>query len=364
MSKRGQGTLLGVLLAALVLSLLKIAWPFVSSLVLAAMVAIMMHPANKRLSRRLRRPGLASLLTTTATVVVLGAPLVLACVTVVKSAKAAYKTAQHSLDESANAGTITSTTDRIVDAISTRLPVPKETIRNELNAGMKTGAQNLVNVARGLITGTTSIVVTAVFAAIFLFYLLRYGEGWVVHAAELMPFGHDTSARLFRTAHHSIIANIHGVFGVALAQGFFLGLGFWLVGIDFPFRWGVFGAIASIVPFVGATLIWVPAVIVLVFTGAYWKALVLGLWGGLVVGSLDNIIRPWIVGSRENQNPVLVGFAMLGGTYAFGPLGLLFGPLVVSLTGAVISELRGLRTAPKSDESDEEIGAGSVTVGM
>jgi predicted PurR-regulated permease PerM len=59
-----------------------------------------------------------------------------------------------------------------------------------------------------------------------------------------------------------------------------------------------------------------------------------------VVGSLDNFIRPWIVGSRENQNPVLVGFAMLGGTYAIGPLGLLLGPLVVSLTVAVIEELK------------------------
>jgi predicted PurR-regulated permease PerM len=102
----------------------------------------------------------------------------------------------------------------------------------------------------------------------------------------------------------------------------------------------VFGAIASIVPFVGATLVWVPEVLWLVFMGSYGKALALGLWGGLVVGSLDNFIRPWIVGSRENQNPVLVGFAMLGGTYAIGPLGLLLGPLVVSLSGAVIEELK------------------------
>jgi predicted PurR-regulated permease PerM len=338
---RGQRISLGLLLAALVLLLLKIAWPFVSSLVLATIVATVVHPANKRLNSRLRRPGLASLLTTSVTVVVLGAPLVFACITVVKSAKSSYKAAtQRSLDASESPGRLTSATDRIVDLLAKGLPVPRETLQAQVTAGMNTGARYLLGVTEGIIVSTTSILVTTVFASIFLFYLLRYGERWLAHAAGLLPFGHDASANLIRTAHQSTIANVHGVFGVALAQGAFLGLGFWLVGIASPFQWGVFGAIASIVPFVGATLVWVPEVVWLVFMGSYGKALALGLWGGLVVGSLDNFIRPWIVGSRENQNPVLVGFAMLGGTYAIGPLGLLLGPLVVSLTVAVIEELK------------------------
>ena len=65
-----------------------------------------------------------------------------------------------------------------------------------------------------------------------------------------------------------------------------------------------------------------------------------GLWGALVVGSVDNILRPLVIGARDKQNPVLVGFAMLGGTSAIGPLGLLIGPLVISLTGAVVEEIQ------------------------
>jgi len=145
-----------------------------------------------------------------------------------------------------------------------------------------------------------------------------------------------------RVTHHSIVANVNGVLAVALAQGLFLGLGFWFLGIGSPMLWGLFGAIASVIPFVGSTLIWVPFVIGLIFLGSYWKALVLGLWGGLVVGSLDNILRPLIVGAQEKEHPVLLGFAMLGGTYAFGPLGLILGPLVVSLAGAVVQELHSL----------------------
>jgi predicted PurR-regulated permease PerM len=160
--------------------------------------------------------------------------------------------------------------------------------------------------------------------------------------AALVPLSPPITAHLLRVAHESIVANVNGVIGVALAQGLFLSLGFWFVGVGSALLWGMAGAIASIIPFVGTTLVWVPAVIGLVLMGSYGKALALGLWGGLVVGSLDNVLRPLIVGAKEKQHPVLVGFAMLGGTYAFGPLGLLLGPLVVSLAGAVVEELHRL----------------------
>jgi predicted PurR-regulated permease PerM len=115
----------------------------------------------------------------------------------------------------------------------------------------------------------------------------------------------------------------------------------------------MFGGIASLVPFVGAALVWGPAVIGLVFVGAYSKALALGLWASLVVGSLDNILRPWIVGARDRHNPVLIGLAMLGGTYALGPLGLFLGPLAVSLTGAVIEEIHRLSPVAEAASPSE-----------
>ena len=76
--------------------------------------------------------------------------------------------------------------------------------------------------------------------------------------------------------------------------------------------------------------------------GSYWKALLLGLWGSLVVGSVDNVLRPFVVGAREKQHPVLIALAAIGGTYAFGPLGLLLGPLVVSLVAALLQEIQKL----------------------
>src|SRR4030095_604598 len=135
--------------------------------------ATVVHPANKRLISRLRRPGLASLLTTSVTVVVLGAPLVFACITVVKGAKNSFDAAtQHSSEDGAPR-TVSSATDRIVDLLAKRLPIPKESIRAEVRSGMQTATRYLLGITRGFIVSTTAIVVTTVFATIFLFYVLR-----------------------------------------------------------------------------------------------------------------------------------------------------------------------------------------------
>ena len=76
--------------------------------------------------------------------------------------------------------------------------------------------------------------------------------------------------------------------------------------------------------------------------GSYWKALLLGLWGSLVVGSVDNVLRPFVVGAREKQHPMLLALAAIGGTYAFGALGILLGPLVISLAAALLKEIQQL----------------------
>jgi len=343
MPQQKQRILLGVLLAVLCLFLLQIAWPFAASLVLASILAIVLHPVNTRLSSRLQ-PGPASLLTTLATLLALVTALAFLGVTAVKTAKNGYGALnQRSLEQTGEPGTVFHTTDQIVDAVAKRLPVPREAIRAKVLAGMEAGVRYFLSQAQGVIQGMTSLLVTSFLSILFLYYLLRYGEGWLHRVVALVPLSPEITANLLRVARQSIVANVNGVLVVALAQGLFLGLGFRFVGIGSPMQWGVFGAMASVIPFVGASLIWVPAVIGLVVMGSYWKALMLGLWGGLVVGSLDNILRPLVVGAREKQNPVLVGFAMLGGTYAIGPLGLLCGPLAVSLAGAVVDELHRMR---------------------
>jgi len=351
MSKRGPLIFLAVVRAALLPSLLQIAWPFLTSFILASVLAIMIDPANKWLSRRVRRFGLATFLTTFATVFLLGMILAFAGLAITRELTATYDAlSRRSLEEGGWPALVTHTADRVVDALATRLPVNKEAIRTELIDRMKAASGYLLNNIGTAVGGATTVFITGVLVTIFLYFLLRYGEDWIGRLAILTPLDSRTTASILRTVNDAVVANVNGVFAAAVGQGLLLSLGFWFVGVRSPVLWGAVGGLASIIPVVGAPLVWVPVAIAFLLMGSYWKALLLGIWGSLVVGSVDNVLRPFVVGARDKQHPMLIALAAVGGTYAFGALGILLGPLVVSLVAALLKEIRELVSPSREPE--------------
>jgi predicted PurR-regulated permease PerM len=261
---------------------------------------------------------------------------------------AAYEAlSRRSLEEGGWPALVTNTADRLVAAFATRLPVNQEAIRAEILDRMKAVTGFLLENLGGAVGGLTTVLITGLLATIFLYFLLRYGADWVKHIALLVPLDPGATARLLQKVQDSVVANVNGVLVVAAAQGLLLSLGFWFVGLRSPLLWGAIGGAASIIPFVGSPLIWVPVVIAFVVMGSYWKALILALWGALAVGSIDNVLRPVVVGARAKQHPILVALAVVGGTYAFGVLGILLGPLVVSLIAALLEEIERVVSASR-----------------
>jgi predicted PurR-regulated permease PerM len=343
MKQRGPLIFLIVVLAALLPLLFLIAKPFFTSFILASVIAVVMNPVKEWLSVRIHRPGLATLLITFATALLLGTLLTIAGFTLTREATSAYSALSHrSLEEGGWPALVTDTVDKVVDAVATRLPVNKEAIRTELVDRMKDASGYLISSVGIAVGGITNLVLSGLLVTIFLFFLLRYGRGWIVRLAALTPLDDRASARILGTVHDSVVANVNGVFAVAVGQGLLLILGFWFVGVRSPVLWGTVGGVASIIPVVGAPLVWVPVVIAYLLKGVYWKALFLGLWGSLLVGSVDNVLRPFVVGARQKQHPMLVALAAIGGTYAFGALGILLGPLMVSLVAALVKEIQQL----------------------
>jgi len=351
MSKRGPLIFLVVALAALLPSLLRIAWPFLTSFILAAILAIVINPVNRWLSRRVHRLGLATFLTTFATVLLLGTILGFAGFAITQELTATYDAlSRRSLEEGGWPTLVTHTADRIVDALATRLPVNRDAIRTEFIDRMKAASGYLLNNIGAAVGGATTVFITGVLVTIFLYFLLRYGEDWIGRLAILTPLDSRTTASILRTVNDAVVANVNGVFAAAVGQGLLLSLGFWFVGVRSPVLWGAVGGLASIIPVVGAPLVWVPVAIAFLLMGSYWKALLLGIWGSLVVGSVDNVLRPFVVGARDKQHPMLIALAAVGGTYAFGALGILLGPLVVSLVAALLKEIRELVSPSREPE--------------
>jgi len=192
-----------------------------------------------------------------------------------------------------------------------------------------------------------------------LYFLLRYGSGWVERLAEFTPLDLPTRQRLIHTVRDSVIANLSAMLAVIVAQGALLSVGFWYVGLYSPVLWGMLGGLASIVPVVGALLVWVPIAIAKVLEGAYWHALFLAIWGSLVVGSVDNVLRPWIIGKRNKLHPMLIAIAAMGGTYAFGAVGILLGPLLMTLLATISQEIRRML-----EPRDEGASPGLPTVSL
>lgn len=351
MTRKGTLIFLVALLVVLLPALLQIAAPFITPFILAAVLAIMMHPAKERLQVRIRRPGLASMLTTLASVSLLVVIIAVAGFHLTRELTEAYQAlSQRSLEEGGWPALAAHTTDRVVDAVADRLPVDKEAVRTELIDRMKTASAYLLRHLGVAVGGITNIIVTFFLVAIFLYFLLRYGSEWVARVTDMVPLDARTTRNILRTAHESVLANLNGMFAVVIGQGVLLSVGFWLVGVQSPLLWGAIGGLASIIPVVGALLIWAPVAVGYLVMQSYGKALFLALWGAVVVGSADNVLRPLVAGKRQNQHPMLIALSAIGGTYAFGALGIVLGPLLVSVAAALLTEIRGLTTINNKEQ--------------
>jgi predicted PurR-regulated permease PerM len=343
MSKRGSLIFLGILLALLSPFLVQIGRPFFTAFLLATILAIVLHPGNRRLVKWTQRPELATLATTAGTVVGLGLVIGFVGLALTRELTATYEAlSQSSLEEGGWPALATHTADRLVDIVAGYIPLDKVSIRGHLLDGISQMTVYLRDNVGSAVGGLTSVLLTSLLTTIFLYYFLLRGEVWLRWLSMWTPLDQEVTESLILTVKNSVIANINGVFAVVLAQGVCLSLGFWFVGLRSPVLWGAVGGLASIIPFVGSPMIWLPIVAAYLFQGSYWLAVGLALWGAFIVGSVDDVLRPFVVGAREKQHPVLIALAAVGGTYAFGALGFLLGPLVLSLVVALLKEIQAL----------------------
>lgn len=362
MSKRGSLIFLGVLLALLLPAVFQIVWPFLTAFLLASILAIVLHPWNRWLVKRMQRPGLATLATTLATVVALGLMISFVGLALTQELASSYEAlSQRSLEEGGWPALATHSADRVVDAVARYVPLDKTAIRDQLVDALSQMTVYLRDNVGNAVGGVTSVLITSLLSTIFLYFLLLRGEVWLRWLSMWTPLDQDVTESLILTVKNSVIANVNGVFAVVLAQGVCLGFGFWFVGLRSPVLWGAVGGLASIIPFIGSPMIWLPIVAAFIFQGNYWMALALGLWGAFVVGSVDDVLRPFVVGAREKQHPVLIALAAVGGTYAFGALGFLLGPLVLSLVAALLKEIQTLVAAERrSQEGEPSVYVGEI----
>ncbi|MGA8145004.1 MAG: AI-2E family transporter [Candidatus Acidiferrales bacterium] len=169
-----------------------------------------------------------------------------------------------------------------------------------------------------------------------MFYLFRDGPSLVARLREILPFEDVHRNRMIQDSRDLIFASVTSSLVAAAAHGLLGGLAFGLTGIGAPIFWGVMMGFFSLVPVVGSALIWVPASISLMLGGHIAKGIVLALVCSVIVGSVDNVIRPWMISGRAEMGGLVVFISVLGGISVFGMLGVVLGPIVVATAASLL----------------------------
>jgi len=332
-----------IALAALLPLLLQIARLFLTAFILAAILAIVIHPIKERLRRRIRRPGLATFIPTFAAAAALSALLAFMGITITRELEKLYvEVSLNTLEEGGWPALAATAIDHIVDNLSAHFPIDEEAARMRLIDGMKTASSYLLSHVGSAVSGVASFLLNGILMTVFLYFFLRYGKIWIYKLAALTPLNRPVATNILKTVRNSVAANVIGMLTAFIGQGVMLSIGFWFTGVRSPLLWGTVGGFVSVLPVVGPWLIWLPVVIGFLFMDAYGKALALAAWGVIVVGSVDNVIRPLVVGKQGKQHPMLVALAAIGGVYAFGVLGIMVGPLLIALAAALVKEIHQL----------------------
>ncbi|HMA09488.1 MAG TPA: AI-2E family transporter [Ramlibacter sp.] len=196
---------------------------------------------------------------------------------------------------------------------------------------------------------TLEFVVNLFVMLYLLFFLLRDGKALAAQAARALPLKPQHTRRLLNEFATVVRATVKGNVVVALVQGTLGGLAFWVLDINGPLLWGALMALLSLLPAVGAALVWGPVALYLLAIGSIWPAVGLAVWGVLVIGLVDNVLRPILVGKETRMPDYLVLIATLGGLSVFGLNGFVIGPVIAALFIATWDIFTQARREQRSD---------------
>jgi predicted PurR-regulated permease PerM len=204
-------------------------------------------------------------------------------------------------------------------------------LQEKLSGGLVKGSQVVGGMALGLGQNTLDFFVSLFVMLYLLFFLLRDGEALVARVRTAIPLRPEQRAELFEKFAVVIRATVKGNVAVAALQGALGGVIFWILGIPSALLWGVIMAVLSLLPAVGAALVWGPVAIYFLATGRVWQGVVLIAFGVLVIGLVDNVLRPVLVGKDTRMPDYIVLISTLGGIAILGINGFIIGPAIAAL---------------------------------
>jgi len=310
--------------------------PFLAVITWAAALAILAHPLNAWMERRMR-PTAAALVSVCLVAIVIVAPAVFLS----QRLFAELSETLRALGTDLNSSNLRAKLQQYPSMVNLLEWIePRLDIEQQIQAAAGAVAGRMSAWVSGSVWFLTQLVLTF----LTLFYFCRDRTGLLYFFRRFIPLSATETDEMLDRIAQTINASLYKNLLVKLIQGFLGGVMFWILGLPAPVLFGAAMALLAILPIMGTALVWAPAAIYLALTGSWIKALVLAVWGGLVVGLIDNFLYPILVASDLHLHPLAVFFAVFGGLLAFGIAGVVLGPVILAITVALL-ELWQLRTA-------------------
>lgn len=317
----------------------RMALPFLPALAWALALALLLVPVQRWLERKLRSPGLAAGILVLLAGLMVVFPVMLIGDRMIAEAASGANAVAAAIDSGEWRRDLQAypLLAPAIDWVERQFDLP-DTV-NAITSWI-TGA--FASLARESVLQVIGMVLTLY----LLFYFLRDRRIILESIESLLPLSGADTARMFGDVDDTVHATVYGTLIVAMVQGTLGGLMFWWLGLPAPLLWGVVMGLLAVVPVLGAFIVWIPAAVFLLLDGSGVKAIILTLWGSIVVGGIDNVLYPMLVGRRLKMHTLMAFVSIVGGLVVFGSSGLILGPVTFAITRLLL-EIWNRQQAPQ-----------------
>ena len=295
----------------------KIIAPFLAAIAGAIILSVALRPLYCKLEKKVKYKNLAATIMVIIVVLIILIPLFFVASALIKEASTTYQLI--------DADSLSQISEKIENVIGLNL-----NLEERIQESISNWSNEMVNSLSKLFLSLANKVIEFFIMVFLMFYLFRDGDKIAKKLKETIPLEkkyRDAIAKEFKLVTHAVI---YGFIVAGLAQGIVGGLGFFIFGVPNAIMWGIVMAILSILPIIGAWLVWIPATLYLIMSGQIMQGVFLFLYGMIIISNVDNVIKPFVIGARSKIHPALVLIGVFGGLKLMGLVGIVLGPLILA----------------------------------
>ncbi len=298
--------------------------PFLGALALSAIIVTICGPVHERIKARTPKQNktAAALITTLLVLVIIIIPIILLSSLLVKEVVGFYTDLRSGQDFALS---------EVVTVVETRVQQFVPGYQIDISSQLSVAGEWLATHFGAIFAGTVSTIFTFILSILGSFYFFRDGKELMQILIKASPLPDQEDQVIFERMAKAVRAVATGTLLLAIIQGTLVAVGFWLFGVSRPILWGSVASLGALMPGIGTTIVTVPAVLYLFATGSSVMAGGLLLWSVLIVGLVDNLVGPYLIGRGNNMHPFVILISVLGGIALFGPLGFIVGPVISTL---------------------------------